>query len=85
MFRRPENIVTLKYLLQKAEKGGFAVGAFSQRYSSVIRAVFHAGQQTKSPMIVQVAQIELNGTNIPCLNLPRLFGINLKRSGPRYR
>jgi ketose-bisphosphate aldolase len=59
MFRRPENIVTLKYLLQKAEKGGFAVGAFSPRYSSVIRAVFHAGQRTQSPIIVQIAQIEL--------------------------
>jgi ketose-bisphosphate aldolase len=59
MFRRPENIVTLKYLLQKAEKCRFAVGAFSPRYSSVIRAVFHAGQQTQSPIIVQIAQIEL--------------------------
>ena len=59
MFRRPENIVNLEYLLQKAENGGFAVGAFSPRYSPVIRAVFHAGQQTRSPIIVQIAQVEL--------------------------
>jgi ketose-bisphosphate aldolase len=59
MFRKPENIVNLKYLLQIAEKGGFAVGAFSPRYSPVIRAVFRAGQQTQSPIIVQIAQIEL--------------------------
>jgi fructose-bisphosphate aldolase class II len=59
MFRKPENILNLSYILQIAEKGGFAVGAFSPRYSPIIRAVFRAGQKMQSPILVQIAQIEL--------------------------
>ena len=60
MFYRPRNLFTLKYLLEKAEKGGYAVGSFSPRCSQVIRPIFMAGQRTQSPIIVQVCQPELN-------------------------
>ncbi len=73
MFRRPENIVNLKYLLQKAEKGGFAIGAFSPRYIPVIRAVLRAGQQTQSPVIVQIAQVELKWYQYPLAEFAQAF------------
>jgi len=52
------NLFSLKQLLQVAERGGFAVGAFSPRYTPMIRAILRAGESTRSPLIVQVAQIE---------------------------
>lgn len=60
MFYRPRNLYTLKHLLEKGEKGGYAVGAFSPRCSQVIKPIFWAGQRTQSPIIVQICQPELN-------------------------
>jgi ketose-bisphosphate aldolase len=60
MFYRPRNLYTLKHLLEKGEKGGYAVGAFSPRCSPVIKPIFWAGQRTQSPIIVQICQPELN-------------------------
>jgi ketose-bisphosphate aldolase len=59
MYHRPANLFTLKHLLQTAERGGYAIGAFSPRYTPSTRAIFRAGQRLQSPLIVQVAQIEL--------------------------
>jgi len=59
MNRRPENLYTLKQLLQVAERARFAVGAFSPRYTPVIHAILQAAEVTHSPVIVQVAQLEL--------------------------
>ena len=56
---KPGNIYTLKQLLTVAEQKHFAVGAFSPRYTSMIQAILRAGEATRSPVIVQVAQIEL--------------------------
>jgi fructose-bisphosphate aldolase class II len=60
MFYRPRNLYVLKHLLEKGEKGGYAVGAFSPRCSPVIKSIFWAGQRTQSPIIVQICQPELN-------------------------
>jgi len=60
MFYRPRNLYTLKYLLGKAEKSGYAVGAFSPRCTPVIRSIFWAGQRTQSPILVQICQPELD-------------------------
>jgi ketose-bisphosphate aldolase len=60
MFYRPRNLYTLKYLLEKGEKGGYAVGAFSPRCSQVIKPIFWAGQRTQSPIIVQINHAEVN-------------------------
>jgi ketose-bisphosphate aldolase len=56
---KPANIFTLKQLLTVAKQKQFAVGAFSPRYTPMISAVLRAGEATHSPIIVQVAQIEL--------------------------
>ena len=60
MFYRPRNLYTLKYLLEKSEKGGYAVGSFSPRCSQVVKPIFRAGERTQSPIIVQICQPELN-------------------------
>ena len=58
--QRTPKLYTLKQLLSVAERRGFAVGAFSPRYTPMIGAILLAGEATHSPVIVQVAQIELS-------------------------
>jgi ketose-bisphosphate aldolase len=53
------SLFTLKRLLRVAQRNGFAVGAFSPRYTPMIRPILLAGESTRSPLIVQVAQVEL--------------------------
>ncbi len=54
------NIVgTLNEVLPQAEKGSYAVGSFSPRYTSMICPVLLAGQAAQSPLIVQISQKEL--------------------------
>ncbi len=56
---RPTNLVTLREILSRAEQGGYAVGAFSPRLTPLIQSVLKAGQACRSPLIVQIAQLEL--------------------------
>ncbi|WHZ56041.1 class II fructose-bisphosphate aldolase [Metabacillus hrfriensis] len=53
------NVLTLKKMLEKAEKGGYAVGSFAPRYTDMIRPVLSAGEKTQSPLIVQISQKEM--------------------------
>jgi ketose-bisphosphate aldolase len=66
-------LYTLKQLLSVAERHSFAVGAFSPRYTPMIRAILLAGEATRSPVIVQVAQIELNWYQLNVLEFARQF------------
>ncbi len=59
MFIKPANVFLLPYLLSAAERGKFAVGAFNPRYTAMISPVLRGGQQMQSPVIVQIAQVEL--------------------------
>ncbi|MBS4205199.1 class II fructose-bisphosphate aldolase [Lederbergia citrea] len=56
---KPKNVITLKQMLEVAEKGGYAVGSFAPRYTDMIRPILRAGQKTESPIIVQISQKEL--------------------------
>jgi ketose-bisphosphate aldolase len=56
---RPTNLVTLKELLAAAERGGYAVGAFSPRYIPMVRPVLRGAQKMRSPLIVQISNNEL--------------------------
>lgn len=47
-------------LLAAAELGGYAVGAFSPRYTAMIRPVLAAAQAANSPLIVQISQKEFD-------------------------
>jgi ketose-bisphosphate aldolase len=57
---RPANVITLKQALETAEKHGYANGSFSPRYTSMIAPVLQAGEDMKSPLIVQISEKELN-------------------------
>ena len=52
-------VLTLKQALAVAERGGYALGSFSPRYTPMIRPVLRAGQRTSSPLIVQISNNEL--------------------------
>lgn len=56
--KRPANLLTLKEALPIAEKGGYALGAFSPRTLPLIEPVLRAGQKANSPLIVQISQRE---------------------------
>ena len=78
----PEKLFTLKELLTVAEHGHFAVGAFSPRYTAMIGAVLRAGEATRSPIIVQVAQIELKWYQSGVDNFAREFFKQFKEMRP---
>lgn len=82
MYYRPESLFTLKHLLQTAERGGYAVGAFSPRYTPSIRAIFRAGQKLQSPLIVQIAQIELEWFNLTLREFASDFWEQLEAEPP---
>lgn len=56
---RPENVSNLNPVLSAAERGGYAVGSFSPRYTAMIAPVLKAAKGLQSPLIVQISQREL--------------------------
>lgn len=59
MFKKPKNVVQLSYLLDTAQRGGFAVGAFNPRYTQMISPILRGAERMQSPLIIELAQIEL--------------------------
>lgn len=57
-------LCNLNPLLAAAERDGYAVGAFSPRYTAMIQPVLQAGQALNSPLIVQISQRELTRAQI---------------------
>jgi ketose-bisphosphate aldolase len=57
--KKPDNVITLKKLLEMAEKQHYANGSFSPRYTPMITAVLQAAKEMKSPLIVQISEKEL--------------------------
>lgn len=53
-------LLTLKQIMSVAERKGYAIGSFAPRYTPMIRPILIAGQQTNSPLIVQISQNEFN-------------------------
>jgi len=51
--------VRLAPALAAAERGGYALGSFAPRYTSMIAPILRAGRKTRSPLIVQISQREL--------------------------
>ena len=73
-----ENIYSLKQLLTVARQGGFAVGAFSPRYTPLIRAILRAAEATDSPVIVQISQIELKWHQLSVDEFARQFRLQFE-------
>ena len=66
-------MISINQMLANAEKGVYAVGAFSPRYTPVIRAVLRAGQNLKSPLIIQIAQVEFDWYQYGLLDFTKAF------------
>ncbi len=50
----------MKPLLKKAREGGYAVGSFSVANMEMVLGVLKAVEETKSPAIIQIAEVRLN-------------------------
>lgn len=57
----------LKQMLAAAQSGAYAIGAFNCRYPQMIRAVLEAAQEERSPVALEIAQLELEwfGIELP--------------------
>ncbi|MFK7693214.1 ketose-bisphosphate aldolase [Paenibacillus sp. HJGM_3] len=75
---KPHNVVTLKQASVMAEKGKFAIGSFSPRYTPVIQAVLRAAQRAQSPFICQISQKELERYGITPKEFAEEFYLRLK-------
>lgn len=49
-------LVTVSELLQKAEKGGYAVGAFNCNNMEIVQAIIAAAEAERAPVIIQASQ-----------------------------
>jgi len=59
MVQNSEELYALADLLPVAQAGGFAVGSFTARCTPMIPGILRAGEAARSPLIVQVAPLEL--------------------------
>ena len=53
-------LVNMKDLLRDAQKGGYAVGSFSVANLEMILGIIKAAEETRSPIILQIAEVRLN-------------------------
>lgn len=53
-------LVNMSTLLSKAREGGYAVGSFSVANMEMVLGVLKAVEETKSPAIIQIAEVRLN-------------------------
>ena len=53
------SLTRLTPALAEAERGGYALGSFAPRYTAMIPPILRAGKRTRSPLIVQISQREL--------------------------
>ena len=53
-------LVNMKALLKDAEEKNYAVGSFSVANLEMIQGVVKAAEETKSPIILQIAEVRLN-------------------------
>ncbi|MBR2893263.1 MAG: class II aldolase [Clostridia bacterium] len=66
-------LVNMKDLLCAAQKGGYAVGSFSIANMEMILGVIKAAEETKSPIILQIAEVRLNHSPLHIIG-PAMIG-----------
>jgi fructose-bisphosphate aldolase class II len=76
------SLFTLKAALEVAERQGYALGSFGPRYTAMIRPVLRAGERTRSPLIVQVSQRELQRYGITAATFGEAFFTALATERP---
>jgi len=58
-------LVPVNDLLQKAEQGGYAVGAFNCNNMEIVQAIVDAAEAEKSPVIIQASQGAIKYAGLP--------------------
>src|ERR687894_2365133 len=79
---KPPNLLRLAPALAAAERGGYALGSFAPRYTSMIRPILRAGERTRSPLIVQISQRELERYGITAAAFGEAFFAALAAESP---
>jgi ketose-bisphosphate aldolase len=75
-------LYTLKQILEKADERGYAVGAFSARYTPFVTPILRAAEAMQSPVIVQIAQIELQWYELTLAEFAKQFWAQLEEVKP---
>ena len=75
-------LYTLKQILEKADGRGYAVGAFSARYTPFVTPILRAAEAMRSPVIVQIAQIEMQWYDLQLAEFAKQFWIQLEEVKP---
>ena len=75
-------LYTLKQALDKADGCGYAVGAFSARYTPFVTPILRAAEATRSPVIVQIAQIEMQWYDLTLAEFAKEFWNQLEEVKP---
>ncbi len=75
------NLFTLAQVLPVAQRAGYALGSFSARSAAMIAPVLAAGEQTRSPLIVQISQKEFEWYQLTPAEFAEEFRSELQRSG----
>jgi ketose-bisphosphate aldolase len=76
------SLFTLKAALEIAEAQGYALGSFAPRYTAMIRPILRAGERTRSPLIVQISQRELERYGITAAGFGTAFFAALAAEAP---
>jgi fructose-bisphosphate aldolase class II len=71
--------LTLKQMLDRARAARIAVGSFAPRYTPAIEPVLRAGQQTNSPLIVQISQNEFGWYSVTAAEFAAEFYAQMER------
>ncbi len=58
-------LVTVKELLDKAQKGAYAVGAFNCNNMEIVQAIVRAAEEEESPVIIQASQGAIKYAGLP--------------------
>lgn len=75
-------LCTLKQILEKADGHGYAVGSFSARYTPLVTPILRAAEALQSPVIVQIAQIEMQWYDLQLAEFARRFWLQLAEVKP---
>ncbi|NLM45714.1 MAG: class II fructose-1,6-bisphosphate aldolase [Firmicutes bacterium] len=59
------SLVTLKEVLQEAERGGYAVGAFNTNNMEILQAIMETAEEERAPVILQASQGAIKYAGLP--------------------
>ena len=62
-------LVTSKEMLLKAQKGGYAVGAFNAENMEMVKAIIQAAEELKAPVMIQTTPSTVKYGTVETLSL----------------